>query len=60
MSDVGLGLEKQIKAWSPPRRNSGNDRFSRGKLSAKGPYMERVSNSDWDSLAGGCPEERDV
>lgn len=46
VSDTGLGLEKQIKARSPPKRNSSNERFSRGELATKGAYVEKVPNSD--------------
>ena len=44
-----------MKAQFPPKRNSRNDRFSRGKLGTKEAHMEKVPNSDWGSLAGGCP-----
>lgn len=49
-----------MKAQFPPKRNSRNDRFSRGKLGTKEAHMEKVPNSDWGSLAGGCPEDRAV
>lgn len=52
MSDPGLGLEKQTKAWSPPERSSGDDRFSRGELSAKGAcVVGKAPSSDWGRLA---------
>lgn len=31
VSDTGLGLDKQTKAWSLPKRDSSNDRFSRSE-----------------------------
>lgn len=49
-----------MKAQFPPKRNSRNDRSSRGKLGTKEAHMEKVPNSDWGSLAGGCPEDRAV
>lgn len=52
-SDTGLGREKQIKSWSPPKGNSGDDRFFRCPLSAKRASLEKGSNSDWSRLAGG-------
>lgn len=56
----GLGLGRQIKAWSSPKRNSSSDKFSRAELGTKGAYMEKAPSSDWDSLAGGCREDRGV
>ena len=50
-SDTGLGWEKQIKSWPPPKRNSSCDRFFRTLLSAKSADMEKGPNSDWDRLA---------
>lgn len=53
VSGAGLGPEQQMKAWSPPKGNSSNDRFSRVEPGTKEACMEKVPNSDWDSLAGG-------
>lgn len=55
-----LGEDWRNRGLAPPEKNSGNDRFARDELSAKGAYVGQVPSSAWGRLAGGCPEGREI